>query len=109
MIGDPLQLLASSVTVPDGSLVVLADVSSHLGEPSQLLFVVIQGCDHDAGPKARAVLADAPALRAKAASRPGRSQLRLGHTGSLVLRQVEHREMLADDLSGSVSLDVLSP
>src|SRR5262249_47337862 len=85
----------------------LGDVARHLGKADKLSGFIADGAQHDAGPEIGSILADAPTLRL--VGRAGR-RLRQGplrHSGGAVLRCVEAREMLTDDLVCAIALDTL--
>src|SRR5271170_53215 len=85
----------------------LGEITCDLAEAAQLALLVTQRGDHHVRPEARAVLAHPPTLILHPALRLGGRELPLGLAGFHVLRRVEDREMLADDLLGSISLDAL--
>src|SRR5207237_889460 len=83
----------------------LGEVPRDLGEGDELALGVAERGDGDAGPETRAVLADAPAFFLEASFARCYFQLALGLRGGDVLGGVQDREVLADDLVGSVSID----
>ena len=86
----------------------LGDVAGDLGEADVPPCLVVDRVDHDAGPEPLAVLAHAPAPRSRTClSRSAVCSARAGSPRCAVLRRVEAREMLADDLVGRIALDQL--
>jgi hypothetical protein len=85
----------------------LRQVASDLGEAAQLAAAVVDGRDHHVGPEAGPVLADAPpfVLEASGGARP--PQLLVRPAPSDGVCRIEPREVLADDLRGTVALDPL--
>src|SRR5262249_25541604 len=68
---------------------------------------IAQGRDDDVGPEAAAVLAQAPALVLVLPRSGGDLQLPRRLARCYILRRIEAREVLADDLRGAVALDAL--
>ena len=85
----------------------LGEIARHLGEAEQPAGVVAHRGNDDARPEARAVFAQPPALLLEAALARRHLQLPLRLAALDLLRRVEAREMLADDLGGGVALDAL--
>ncbi|MNT13405.1 hypothetical protein D3C72_1483740 [compost metagenome] len=84
----------------------IGNVPGDLRKPAQRAAAVVLRGDHHAGPEAAAILANAPCLFHVV---PVASGLTQGHLGMLraLLRQVKHREVLADDFLFRVALDPL--
>ena len=85
----------------------LGEVTRDLGEADQLALGVEHARNDDVGPKARAVLADAPRLVFEPTLARGDLQLLFALAGFDVLLGEEAREMLANDLVGGEALDAL--
>ena len=83
----------------------LGEIARDLREPDQRAVGVAQRGDDDVGPEPRAVLADAPAFVLEPSFARRDLQLALALARRDVLRRIEHREVLADDLVGRVALD----
>src|SRR6185312_3213498 len=82
-------------------------VAGYLAEAAQPAFLVAQGRDDDVGPESRAVLAYPPTLVLEAPLLRGHFELHLGLAVLQVLRRIEAREVLADDLVGLPALQAL--
>src|SRR5439155_1430885 len=114
-IGEGLELLVGRLELGGARLDLgfgappLAQVPRHLREPQQRPALVTHGGHHDVGPKAGAVLADAPVLLLVAARRGGGLEGCRWLAGGGVFRGVEPRKVLADDLLRGVALDLLRP
>src|SRR4029450_12776251 len=87
----------------------LADVARDLGEADQPPLPVGDAIDHRAGPKARTILAHAPALGLELAAVAGYAQRPLGSARLAVFLGVEATVVLADDVLGGIALDALGP
>src|SRR6185312_17461521 len=85
--------------------VALGQIAGELGKADELALVAEQAVDDDIGPEAAAVLAHAPALGLEPALGERRLERALRHAQRLVLRRVQHREMLPDGFVGAVKLD----
>src|SRR5204863_991283 len=85
----------------------LRQVPGDLGEAPKVAGRVVQGRDEDVGPEERPVLAYSPPLGLELPLRGGGLQPPRGLTAANVLRGVEAREMLADDLLRPVPFDAL--
>ena len=85
----------------------LRKVARHLGEADELAALVVHRAQHHARPECRAVLAHAPALLRQAALARRHLEVAAWLAGRDVLREVEAREVLADDFVGVVALDAL--
>src|SRR5258708_36834801 len=80
-----------------------------LGKAEQLVVIVTNRVDDDAGPKECAVLADAPAFFFVAAVLQCEPQGARRPAGRLICGRIETRKVLADDFSWRVALDALPP
>ena len=69
--------------------------------------LVAERCDHDVGPEARTVFADAPALVFDTVGGGGDLQLPVRFSRLDILGRVEDREVLPDDLVLGVALQPL--
>src|ERR1019366_2766976 len=85
----------------------LGQVAGDLGEASDRAARVAQRGDDDIRPEASPVLAHAPALVLDAPVAANRFEDLVGPAGGAVLRRVEDREVLADDLVRLVALGSL--
>ena len=82
-------------------------VARDLGEAQQLPVCISQRRDDDVGPELRAVFPDAPALVFERAGVCRDLEFVVGQVRGQGFRRIEPREVLADDLVGSVSLEAL--
>ena len=85
----------------------LGGVAGDLGEAAETATGVAEGSDHDLGPEAAAVLAQAPAFGLEATLVGGHSEGALGQAPADVLGRIEDRYRLAQDLLGGIALDAL--
>jgi hypothetical protein len=85
----------------------LAEIAGDLAVADQAAALVADGADGDAGPQARAVLAEAPAFFLVAAGGLGELELLLALARLDVVLAVEDREVLAQDLALAVQVDAL--
>ncbi len=85
----------------------LADVARDLCKTDRVAGVVVDGVDHHARAKPRAVLANPPALGGKTLRAPRGFQRPLRFARGAVLLFVKGGEMLADDFVGGIALDAL--
>ena len=90
-----------------GRSLALGHVTGDLGEADQLACPVADGAEHYAGPEARAVLAGAPALLLEMAGAGGDLQLASGLARGGLLRGIEAREVLPDDLLRRIAFHAL--
>ncbi|MNU94381.1 hypothetical protein D3C71_843620 [compost metagenome] len=87
----------------------LGDIPGDLGEAEQCTGLAPDRVHHDMGKKARAVLAQTPALVLETPVAHRNLQRALRFAGSTIFRGVEHGKMLADDFFRPVALDALRP
>src|SRR5690606_37231220 len=83
-----------------------AQIARDVREADELAARIAQRGDHDVGPEARAVLADAPAFVLETAFHARDAELVLRPRGLDRLRRIEARQMRADDLVGFVARDL---
>ncbi len=83
----------------------LGEVARDFREGDQIARRVEDRIDDHIGPEVRAVLAHAPPLRLEAAFAPRGLQGDAGNVLLEILRRVEAREMLADNLVGLIALE----
>src|SRR6185312_11102881 len=83
------------------------DVAGNLGESDELAFRIANRIDDDAGPEARAVLADAPTLRFELSFLERNLERAFWEIGCLILRRIKTGKMLADDFFCGISLESL--
>lgn len=83
------------------------EVARHFREPHELARFVAHRREHDAGPEARAVLADSPPLVLEESLSGCDLERALGLSGPFVFLRVKRREMLSDDLFRLVALHAL--
>jgi hypothetical protein len=100
---EPLLALAHHLLGPAP----LAEVASDLGEADEFPLRVAKRRDDDVGPELRSVLPNAPALILHRALSLGNLQLALRLPALLILRRIEDREVLADDLLRRITLEPL--
>ncbi len=111
VVGDPLHEqpeTALALQCGEHRFALCGDVTRDLREADELS-VGSDRIDDDHGPETAAILAKPPALGLKAAILARRLQCLLRQARLAILRRVEAREMLADDLSRCVELDPLGP
>src|SRR6185312_10186333 len=82
-------------------------VARHLREAQQRAVLRAQGRDDHVGPKARAVLADPPALVLDPAVPDGQAQQVVGLAALTILGRIEDVDPLADHLAALIALDEL--
>jgi hypothetical protein len=85
----------------------LAEVLRHRGEAALAPVAVVERVQHRPRPEAIAVLLHPPALGLAAPGLPREGELLPGPARLQVLRDVEAREVLADDLAARIALDAL--
>src|SRR5581483_4865197 len=109
---DPVDQLAVALLALAEELVgalAVGHVPGHLREAAEPTPLVPQRGQGDAGPEARAVLADPPTLALVVPLLRRGAQVLVRTVGGDVFRREEPRVGLADDLIGPVSLDALGP
>jgi hypothetical protein len=88
----------------DVRLLPFGDVAGNLGESEQLAIRVVDGIDDDERPKPASVLPHPPSFRAETPGLAGDPERLFREPGRAILRGVERRKMLADDLAGPIAL-----
>jgi hypothetical protein len=100
-------LLALALTQRPLILLAFGDVARDLGEADKFTAIGPQRVDHHAGHEPAAVRANPPTLFFIPVLLHRDAQHLVGLARGSILRRVEDREVLADDVVGAVSLDAL--
>ncbi len=85
----------------------LGHVARNLGEPAQLSLLVVQRCNHNAGPISLAVFPDSNSFVGMTSLGDGHGQVLGGLAGSGLVGWVKTREVLADHFAGRVTVNPL--
>ena len=102
-LGPPLEYRAVELherLEPRAGLMTLGAVARDLGEAAERAALVAHGRQRGLGPEQLAVAADPPSVALRTALGGGALEIALGLAGRDVFRQVEHREVPAEDLVG---------